>query len=59
MYVILDACNYRLAAGIEKLAYNQSLLNYKFGRKESFNMMDVVRVRYVSTKIFLYPLHTV
>ena len=45
MYVILDACNYRLSAGIEKLAFNQSLLNYKFGKKESFNLMDVVRVR--------------
>lgn len=44
VFVILDACNYKFAAGIEKLTFNQSLLNYEFGKKESFNLMNVFRV---------------
>lgn len=44
VFVILDACNYQFAAGIEKLTFNQSLLNYEFGKKESFNLMNVFRV---------------
>ncbi|VDI06314.1 Hypothetical predicted protein [Mytilus galloprovincialis] len=46
VFVILDACNYQFAAGIEKLTFNQSLLNYEFGKKESFNLMNVFRVGY-------------
>lgn len=44
VYVILDACNYKFSAGIEKLTFNQSLLNYEFGKKESFKLLDVIRI---------------
>lgn len=30
-YFDLDSCNFALTAGVEKLEYNQSLINYEFG----------------------------
>jgi hypothetical protein len=34
VYINLDACNYRLTAGIEKVTFDIPLLQYQFGQKQ-------------------------
>ncbi|XP_053390116.1 uncharacterized protein LOC128553035, partial [Mercenaria mercenaria] len=40
----LDSCNYALIVGIEKLEYNQSLINYEFGTKKNVDLFGVVQL---------------
>ena len=44
VYINLDACNYRLTAGIEKLTFDIPLLQYQFGQKQSFRLMNIFRI---------------
>ncbi|VDI41394.1 Hypothetical predicted protein [Mytilus galloprovincialis] len=46
VYIKLDACNYKLTAGIEKLTFDVPLLNYEFGQKQSFRLMNIFRIDY-------------
>ncbi|VDI38371.1 SWI/SNF-related matrix-associated actin-dependent regulator of chromatin subfamily E, member 1 [Mytilus galloprovincialis] len=46
VYIKLDACNYKLTAGIEKLTFDVPLLNYEFGQKHSFRLMNIFRIDY-------------
>jgi len=32
MHLLLDACNFTLSVGIEKLQFQESLINYNWGR---------------------------
>ncbi|XP_052071171.1 uncharacterized protein LOC127709609 [Mytilus californianus] len=46
VYIKLDACNYKLTAGIEKLTFDVPLLNYEFGQKQSFRLKNIFRIDY-------------
>jgi hypothetical protein len=43
-YVLLDACNYKLSVGIEKLSFNLTLFDYEWGKVEHFYLQGVIRL---------------
>jgi hypothetical protein len=43
-YVLMDACNYKLSVGIEKLAFNLTLFEYEWGKVEHFYLQGVIRI---------------
>ncbi|XP_060596418.1 uncharacterized protein LOC132750445 [Ruditapes philippinarum] len=45
-YFDLNTCNFLLSARIEKLVYNQSLVNYEFGHKKTVDLFGVVKLSY-------------
>ncbi|XP_052090897.1 uncharacterized protein LOC127727822 [Mytilus californianus] len=47
LFLNLDTCNYYLSGGIEKLTFNKSLINYKFGQKEMFTLKNIIRIEFV------------
>jgi hypothetical protein len=53
VYINLDACNYRLIAGIEKLTFDIPLLHYQFGQKKSFRLMNIFRIEWVINKNYI------
>jgi hypothetical protein len=53
VYINLDACNYRLTAGIEKLTFDIPLLQYQFGQKQSFRLMNIFRIEWVINKNYI------
>ncbi|XP_060582668.1 uncharacterized protein LOC132739036 [Ruditapes philippinarum] len=47
-YFDMDSCNFALTAGIEKLQYNQSLINYEFGKANKVDLFGVIQFRCVN-----------
>ena len=46
-YVYLDACNYRLSVGLEKLDINITLFDFSFDEWKMYTLSNVLRVKYV------------
>ncbi|KAK3589057.1 hypothetical protein CHS0354_008707 [Potamilus streckersoni] len=45
-YVLLNACNFSIEAGIERLSFKIMLLNYTWGRIEHITLRNVIRLSY-------------
>ncbi|KAL5013968.1 hypothetical protein ScPMuIL_008238, partial [Solemya velum] len=45
-YMDLDACNYKLTVGIEKLHFDIMLLDYEWGVLEQFWLSGLIRIQY-------------
>ena len=43
-YIMLDACDYEFSVGIENLPYKKTLLSYEFGKEETLNLNNIVRL---------------
>jgi hypothetical protein len=53
VYINLDACNYKLIAGIEKVTFDIPLLQYQFGQKQSFRLMNIFRIEWVINRDYI------
>ncbi|CAG2253142.1 unnamed protein product [Mytilus edulis] len=43
---LLDSCNRKLSISIEKIQYNNTLLDFKFGTYYSFSLQGIIQVQY-------------
>jgi hypothetical protein len=44
VFALLDACGYKLSVGIDKLKFDLTLFDYKWGKEEHFSLQGVVRI---------------
>ncbi|VDH91582.1 Hypothetical predicted protein [Mytilus galloprovincialis] len=46
IYALLDACNWKLSIGIEKRAFNFTIIDYKWGEKKTMSILQVLKMEY-------------
>ncbi|XP_052081234.1 uncharacterized protein LOC127719258 [Mytilus californianus] len=49
---LLDSCSKRISIGIEKIQYNSTLLDFKWGTYHSFSLQGIVRVEYIIEDLY-------
>ncbi|VDI42060.1 Hypothetical predicted protein, partial [Mytilus galloprovincialis] len=47
IYALLDACNWKLSIGIEKRAFNFTILDYNWGEKKTMSILKVLKMEYI------------